>query len=346
MQYNGNSPITRHATKADRGLRASPCLPDRSTASRQWTRRGRRLGATCCSRTLPLGQPTMSEPCQHHPTHRVEGAPVVPDRDVSDARRVVDRPLEPDLQVVIVRHECLPSASAPHAIRRITHEEVVQKQVRLVLGHAQDALCELLVNEQPFPARDGVDADDRVHRLKVLADVERVASHLIADLVAVRLRGGLEPLGLVVRRQPLKRLGDGRAEARVRLVCRRPERVAACRGRGVHFEDGVVGRDGLESDVRVPALRGELGQVAPVEQRAAFARDHGDLVAFRRAAFGCGVDVQPGLFWVARELRSVRHRLWQRRRAHLAELASEHLLILEADVLSPEEDNAALAHCG
>jgi hypothetical protein len=33
--------------------------------------------------------------------------PVVPDRDVADSRRVVDRPLEPDLKIVVVRNDAL-----------------------------------------------------------------------------------------------------------------------------------------------------------------------------------------------------------------------------------------------
>lgn len=62
----------------------------------------------------------------------------------------------------------------------------------------------------------------------------------------------MEEVPVVLRREALEEARERGREPIVRLVAGRPEGVAADVGEGVELEDGVVGGDGLEGDVRVP----------------------------------------------------------------------------------------------
>lgn len=150
-------------------------------------------------------------------TYRVEGTSVIPDCHISNSRRVVDSPLESDLKIVVVRNEFLPSAITPHTPRQ-THKEIIEQDVRLILGHSQNPLCKLFIHKQPLPPSHRVDSYDRMNSLQRISLIQWMSSFFLSDLVAICLRGVFEPFRLVVCRQPLEQRRDGRRETRVGFV--------------------------------------------------------------------------------------------------------------------------------
>jgi hypothetical protein len=157
---------------------------------------------------------------QMKPGVEASDLPVVPDRDVADARRVVNGPFEPDLQVVVVGDDPLHRARQRVCRGRLgpTHVEIVQDEVRLVPRHSQDAPGELFVHEEPFPSRYRVDADHRMHGRQVFALVERTAALAGTEIDPVRFRRLVEEARLVIGFEALEEAGKLRGETGVRLV--------------------------------------------------------------------------------------------------------------------------------
>jgi hypothetical protein len=196
----------------------------------------------------------------------VEGASVVPDRDVADPWRIVHRPLEPDSQVVVLTDDFLLLIRAKTTLNRGTYEEILEQQIRLILRNSHDALGELFVHEKPLPASDRVGSDHRVDSLQGVALVQGVTPLPCPDLVAVRLRRIFEPLGLVVSREAFEELGDRGRETRVSLVCGGPDCVTSGGRVGVDLQNRIVGRHWLKGDISVPPSGSEPRPVVEEEQ--------------------------------------------------------------------------------
>lgn len=149
----------------------------------------------------------------------MECTPVVPDSYIADTRRIVDRPLEPHLEVVVVGHNL---------------DEVVEQHIRLVSRHSEDSGCELLVDEQAFPSSHRVcerqrrayrqgetlltDSDHGVDRLKLVPFVQRAASLASSHVEPESSRSLLEPVGVVNGVQSFEQLSDWRRDPGVCLV--------------------------------------------------------------------------------------------------------------------------------
>lgn len=126
--------------------------------------------------------------------------------------------------------------------------------------------------------------NDRVHRRQRLALIQHIPSRALANRIPQPRRLLQEEARVVRRRQALQQRAHRRRQPVVDLVAGRPQRVAAGGGQRVDLEHGVVGRHGLERDVRVPAGRGEAAHVGELVREAAallllLRADDGDLVA-------------------------------------------------------------------
>lgn len=148
---------------------------------------------------------------------------------------------------------------------------------------------EIIELEKRYPGEtDGreptIRANDRMDGGQRFALVEGRASNSLPQRIAQPPRLVVEEGRVVRRRQPLQHLRHGGRQAIVDLIARRPEGVAARLWERVNLQHGVVGGDGLEADVAVPAHGREAARVAELVREAAallllLAADHADLVA-------------------------------------------------------------------
>lgn len=96
---------------------------------------------------------------------------------------------------------------------------------------------------------------------QLLPEIQRIAPCGLANRIPQPLRLFQEKLRVVRRRQSLEKRLHRRRQPVVDFVARSPQRVAARRGQRVDLQHSVVGRHGLERDVRVPACGGEARHV-------------------------------------------------------------------------------------
>jgi hypothetical protein len=129
--------------------------------------------------------------------------------------------------------------------------EIPLQNLTLMLRHAiNPPLLNLMARrEQRAPSRHGIRAHHRMRGLEVNALVLRCAA-IRLDEFFTELFGDADEVGLVVRcGETGREVLEFRRQTIVELVAGRPQGVAAGVGGGLDdLQDGVVGRDVLESD--------------------------------------------------------------------------------------------------
>jgi len=168
-------------------------------------------------------------------------APVIPNR------HIIFIPFESNLRIMILRHQV---------------KQVRQQEIAFIPCDAVNPPRKAAVDVERFPSCDGVSADHGMDGGQCSAVVERRAADALAERVSESLGLFEEEFRVMGCGEAFEELLHWRGEAVVDLVAGGPERVAAGGGQGVDFEHRVVGRDGLEGDVGVPACAGEAGHVA------------------------------------------------------------------------------------
>lgn len=140
---------------------------------------------------------------------------------------------------------------------------------------------------------------DRMHRTQSLPEIQWTPPHSLPNRVSQPFRLLQEELRIMRGGQALQEHLHSRRQPVVNLVPRRPQSITSGRRQCVDLQHSVVGGDGLERDIRVPARGGEAAHIGELVCQASaflllFAAYDGDLVAEFGAFFGEGMDVEGG----------------------------------------------------
>jgi len=236
--------------------------------------------------------------------------PIIPNRHI-----VYVLPLIPDLQIMVLYDQL---------------HKPVQEVLALVLGQTIDPLYVVTDGEDRLPTGDWIGADHGVNGLEGLADIFGRAARGGIELEVVALRRFVEAWLGVVCDESVEEGAEGRGDAVIEFVARGPESVWGGGGLLVNFshrglkvertssgfgklcqpEQGIITRDRLEGDIRVPLLLAALvalGAVPAVREQllGLLRRDDADLIVLG-TVFALGiadrVDVKAGCGWLACQL--------------------------------------------
>jgi hypothetical protein len=154
-------------------------------------------------------------------------------------------PLEPNLQVMIRRHNLL---------------NLRQQLLTLIRVQLVDALRKWAQSKYALPPSHRVRPHNRMHTAKVAPYVLRrpARSLMNTDLLRVRSSGFEKPVPAEYRRKPLEKLLVRRAKTIIKFIPTRPERITTCRHTSFiswqlhEAQRRVVCGRRLELNVRVP----------------------------------------------------------------------------------------------
>ena len=123
-----------------------------------------------------------------------------------------------------------------------------------------------------------------MHGTQSLPEIQWTPPYPLPNRVSQSFRLLQEELRIVRSRQALQKHLHSRRQPVVNLVPGRPQSITSGRRQRVYLQHSVVGGDGLERDIRVPARGGEATHVGELVCEASaflllFAAYDGDLVA-------------------------------------------------------------------